>query len=242
MIEPLSVDTSGLNAAAGVLDDLEVPTPPGPCGVAGADAMTAAINEVLPIIEAPVIDGLPTAASALKRTASDMAAAADMYDMTDKASAGAIAQSQFAGEGPKARKQSSSAAAKAETVPPTVSAAEPLAGQLASLAGNLPSAEQSVQQLGQMAPMMGSATQSMSGQVQGLMSKAQGGGQNPAAPPAPDTTVEDPEDAEEQKADEQQKPADGAASGRGDGPGVPIPDTVPPTTTPSPSAAQGTVE
>ena len=272
MVEPLHVDTSGLHAAAGVLGDLDVPAPPGPFAVAGTDAMSAAISSVLPLIEAPVSDGLPVAASALNKTAADMAAAADLYDETDKASAATLAQVQFAGDGPTARTQASSAAATATATStgataaatdtsaaakPGVNSSEPLSGQppssgpRAPLTDTIPSAERAAQQLTQMAPMMGQVFQQMQGQVQGLMSKAQGGGQNPAAPPpppAPDTTVEGPKDQEEQKTEEEQKtdeqkaPADGAASGRPDGSGVPIPDTAPPTATPSPGAAHSADE
>jgi len=254
VIEPLSVDTSGLHAAAGVLGDLDVPAPPKPFAVTGTDAMSTAINEVLPIIEAPVIDGLPVAGSALLKTASDMATAADRYDATDRASAGDIAAPQFDSDDPTARRRTSSVAAKAaatdtgaDTVTPVASAFEQLSGQvseqLASLAEKLPSAEQVAQQLGQMAPMMGSVTQSLSGQVQGLISKAQGSGRNPAAPPAPplpDTTVQEPKTEEERKAagaasagaeQEAAPQADGAAAGSTDGLRVPIADVALPTPT-----------
>ena len=95
MTEQLSVDTAGLRVAAGVLDDLDVPASPKPLTVTGTDAMSTAINQVLPTIETPVIDGLPLAEAALKKTASDMATAADLYDETDSASAGDIAGTQI---------------------------------------------------------------------------------------------------------------------------------------------------
>ena len=234
MTEQLSVDTSGLRATAGVLGDLDVPASPKPLTVTGTDAMSAAISEVLPTIETPVIDGLPVAEAALKKTATDMATAADRYDETDSASAGDITGTQFNSDDTTA--QTSSRAAKAaatdtsaetdtsadtdagaDTATSGVSAFEQLSGQLSeqldSLAEKLPSAEEAAQQLGQMAPMMGSVTQSLSGQVQGLMSKAQAGGQNPPAPPASDTTVEDAKTEEEKKAEEEQRAADAAAAG-----------------------------
>ena len=265
MTEQLSVDTSGLRDAAGVLGDLDVPASPKPLTVTGTDAMSAAINEVLPTIETPVIDGLPVAEAALKKTATDMATAADRYDETDAASAGDIAGTRFGSDDTTA--QTSSAAAKAaatdagaDTVTPAASASEQLSEQLASLAEKLPSGEQAAQQLSQMAPMMGSVSQSLSGQVQGLMSKAQAGGQNPAAPPAPpvpDTTAEDPKTEEERKAEEEKKAADaaaagaaqetppyadGAASGSTDGLRAPIADTAPSAETLLPDATQGVVE
>ena len=268
MTEQLSVDTSGLRAAAGVLGDLDVPASPKPLTVSGTDAMSAAINEVLPTIETPVIDGLPTAEAALKKTATDMATAADRYDETDAASAGDVAGTQFNSDDTTARKKTSSAAATsaptdtgADTAKPVASAfeqlSEQLSEQLASLAENLPSAEQAAQQLGQMAPMMGSVSQGLSGQVQGLISKAQAGGQNPPAPPAADTTIEDAKTEEEKKAEEEKRAAesaaagvaqeaapqaDGAASGSTDGPRVPIAEPAPSAETFLPGATHGAAE
>ena len=256
MTEQLSVDTSGLRDAAGVLGDLDVPASPKPLTVTGTDAMSAAINEVLPTIETPVIDGLPVAEAALKKTATDMATAADRYDETDSKSAGDITGTQLSSAAAKA----AATDAGADTVTPAASASEQLSEQLASLAEKLPSGEQAAQQLSQMAPMMGSVSQSLSGQVQGLMSKAQAGGQNPAAPPAPpvpDTTAEDPKTEEERKAEEEKKAADaaaagaaqetppyadGAASGSTDGLRAPIADTAPSAETLLPDATQGVVE
>jgi len=220
--------------------------------------MSAAISEVLPTIETPVIDGLPTAEAALKKTATDMATAADLYDETDAASAGEVAGTQFNSDGTAARKKTTPAATTAandtgaDTVTPAASAFEQLSEQLSeqldSLAEKLPTAEEAAQQLGQMAPMMGSVTQSLPGQVQGLISKAQAGGQNP---PGPDTTVQDAKTEEEQKAadaaaggaaQEAVPQADGAASGSTDGLRVPIADTAPPAETLLPGSAQSAVE
>jgi len=247
--EQLSVDTSGLHAAAGVLGDLDIPASPKPLTVTGTDAMSAAISEVLPTIETPVIDGLPVAEAALKKTATDMATAADLYDETDAASAGEVAGTQFNSDGTAARMKTTST----DTEKPPPSASQQLSEKLASLAEKLPSAEQSAQLLGQMAPMMGSVSQSLSGQVQGLISKAQASGQNPPAPPAADTTAEDTKTEEEKKAEEEQKAADaaaagvaqeaapqadGAASGSTDGLRVPIADTATPTPTTTATAQQ----
>lgn len=263
MTEQLSVDTAGLRVAAGVLDDLDVPASPKPLTVTGTDAMSTAINQVLPTIETPVIDGLPLAEAALKKTASNMATAAGRYDETDSKSAGDITGTQFNSDDTTARRKttpSDTPAANdtgADTVTPAASAFEQLSGQLDSLAEKLPSAEEAAQQLGQIAPMMGSMSQSLSGQVQGLMSKAQAGGQNPSAPPAPDTTVDDAKTEEEKKAEEEQEAADaaaagapqeaapqadGAASGSTDGLRVPIAGTAPPAETLLPGSAQSAVE
>jgi len=254
--EQLSVDTAGLRAAAGVLDELDVPASPKPLTVTGTDAMSSAINQVLPTIETPVIDGLPLAEAALKKTATDMATAADRYDETDSKSAGDITGTQFNSDDTTARKKTTSTATTAandtgaDTVTPLDSAFEQLSEQLDSLAEKLPSAEEAAQQLGQMAPMAGSVSQGLSGQVQGLMSKAQAGSQNP---PGPDTTVQDAKTEKEKKAEEQQKAADaatagaapqadGAASGTTDGLRVPIAGTAPPAETLLPGSAQSAVE
>jgi hypothetical protein len=246
---------------------MDVPASPKPLTVFGTDAMSAAINEVLPTIETPVIDGLPVAEAALEKTASNMATAADLYDETDSASAGDIAGTQFNSDDTTARRRTTSTKRPAvndtgaDSKKPVASAFEQLSGQLSeqldSLAEKLPSAEEAAQQLGQMAPMMGSMSQSLSGQVQGLMSKAHAGGQNPSAPPAPDTTVDDAKTEEEKKAEEEQKAAeaaaagatqeaapqaDGAASGSTDGLRVPIADADPSAETLLPGATQGAVE
>jgi hypothetical protein len=226
--------------------------------------MSTAINEVLPTIETPVIDGLPLAEAALKKTASNMATAAGRYDETDSKSAGDITGTQFNSDDTTARRRTTSTKRPAVndtgagTKKPVASAFEQLSGQLSeqldSLAEQLPSAEEAAQQLGQMAPMMGSMSQSLSGQVQGLMSKAQAGSQNP---PGPDTTVQDAKTEEEKKAEEEQNAADaaaagatqeaapqadGAASGTTDGLRVPIAGTAPPAETLLPGSAQSAVE
>ncbi len=263
MTEPLSVDTSRLQAAARALGDLDVPEPPQRLAVAGTDAMSVAINDTLPLVEAPVIGGLPIAESAVKRTASNMSEAAGMYEETDKSSAAHIARGRTVGAAPgttapagaAARNAASTAPASAGPVSPATSPSEPTTGQPSTPTGKPSSGQQGAPQLSDIGPMVGPVTQSLSQELQGLMSKAQGVVRNPGTQPVPDAAQsaavdlkdadasnEDSKDEDSKDEDEQQSPADGAASGRAQGPVVPIADAAPPATTPLPSTAQSGVE
>jgi hypothetical protein len=84
MTESLVVDPARLKAAGVTLRDQVLPAPPAPMSATGSDAVSAAINETLPIIESPVVDGLPDAQAALTNTASKIVTAADMYAETDQ--------------------------------------------------------------------------------------------------------------------------------------------------------------
>ncbi|ORV57804.1 hypothetical protein AWC05_00305 [Mycobacterium florentinum] len=64
--------------------DQQLPAAPPPMSATGADSVSAAINETLPIIESPVVKGLPEAQAALTNTGSKMVTAADMYAQTDQ--------------------------------------------------------------------------------------------------------------------------------------------------------------
>ena len=82
--EQLFVDTSRLEAAGNVLQELDFPVAPAPIVVAGTDPVSAAIKETLPIIESPVTEGLPAVKAALTRTGASIAAAAGIYSDTDQ--------------------------------------------------------------------------------------------------------------------------------------------------------------
>ncbi len=92
MAKELIVDTSRLEVAAGVLRSLALPSAPSPVTVAGGDAVSAAINAAMPVVESPVIRGLPAVQATLAATAENMAAAAKMYVETDRAHGEALGQ------------------------------------------------------------------------------------------------------------------------------------------------------
>ncbi|MDT5138660.1 MAG: hypothetical protein QOD58_2922 [Mycobacterium sp.] len=99
MAEPLAVDPARLIAAASKLTELIFPTPPSPISVAGADSVSAAINETMPGIESLVTDGMPGVTAALKRTATSMGAAADVYAKADQSLGQALSQYGFGADG-----------------------------------------------------------------------------------------------------------------------------------------------
>lgn len=84
MPEPLAVDPFFLERAGITLQSQVLPVPPPPIVAEGSDAASEAINVTMPIIEAPVNDGLPAAQVAIKATGSKLAAAARMYAETDQ--------------------------------------------------------------------------------------------------------------------------------------------------------------
>ncbi len=83
MAEPLIVESARLHAAGARLQELQFPDPPPAPAPAGSDAVSVAIGETLPIIEAPVLEGLPKVKAALDRSASNLVAAAQVYSDTD---------------------------------------------------------------------------------------------------------------------------------------------------------------
>ena len=95
MTESLVVDPARLKAAGITLRDQVLPATPPPISATGPDAVSAAINATLPIIESPVVDGLPDAQAALTNTASKIVTAADMYAETDQLLGGHVGAVQF---------------------------------------------------------------------------------------------------------------------------------------------------
>ncbi len=84
MTDSLVVDPARLQAAGVTLRDEVLPASPPPISATGSDSVSAAINATLPIIESPVVDGLPDAQTALTNTGSKIVTAADMYAETDQ--------------------------------------------------------------------------------------------------------------------------------------------------------------
>lgn len=85
MTEPLAVDAARLQAAGAALQALTLPAPPPPMRAPGADAVSSAIDETMPVIESPVVTGLPVVQMAVTRTGSSIVAAAAMYAEADQA-------------------------------------------------------------------------------------------------------------------------------------------------------------
>lgn len=85
MTESLIVDPSRLTEAGAMLKALRFPTAPGPIVAPGTDVVSAAINETLPVIESPVIEGLPAVGALVTRTGSSIVAAAGIYAEADQA-------------------------------------------------------------------------------------------------------------------------------------------------------------
>jgi hypothetical protein len=84
MTDSLVVDPARLKAAGITLRDQVLPASPPPISATGSDSVSSAINQTLPIIESPVVDGLPDAQTAVTNTGSKIVAAADMYAETDQ--------------------------------------------------------------------------------------------------------------------------------------------------------------
>lgn len=84
MTDSLVVDPARLQAAGVTVRDQVLPASPPPISATGSDSVSAAINATLPIIESPVVDGLPDAQAALTNTGSKIVTAADMYAETDQ--------------------------------------------------------------------------------------------------------------------------------------------------------------
>ncbi|KAA1250515.1 hypothetical protein F0Q45_09380 [Mycobacterium simiae] len=99
MAEPLAVNPTRLVAAGSKLAELVFPTLPAPLIATGSDPVSAAINETMPGIESLVSDGLPGVSAALKRTATSMSAAAEVYTQADQSLGEALAQYQFSSAG-----------------------------------------------------------------------------------------------------------------------------------------------
>ncbi|MEE6138563.1 hypothetical protein SKC41_19830 [Mycobacterium sp. 050128] len=102
MPEHLIVDPFHLELAGAALQSQVLPEPPPPWTATGADAVSEAINVTMPVIEAPVTEGLPAAQAAITATGSKVAAAARRYAETDQKLGERLDQTQFTGNGDKA--------------------------------------------------------------------------------------------------------------------------------------------
>lgn len=85
MAEPLTVDSARLKVAGSKLAGISLPVSPPLVAIAdGTDSVSKAVNELMPLMEAPVTDSLPTMNAALSQTGTSIALAADRYAETDQ--------------------------------------------------------------------------------------------------------------------------------------------------------------
>lgn len=209
MTESLVVDPARLKAAGVAVRDQQLPAAPPPMSFPGADSVSAAINETLPIIESPVVKGLPEAQAALTNTGSKMVTAADMYAQTDQRLGENVSKVEFL------------AAAEAGGTDHPASAASNLLGtQTTDKKGDdgkkpdnkTPQPAVPTNSLGQLSAMS-QAVQPLSQGLQTIMSTAQQAGSgmgNAGAAPAKladDTKTDDPT-----KPDDSTKPDDAPAA------------------------------
>lgn len=219
MIEPLVVEPSRLEAAGKALRGLVFPVPPDPIVAPGTDPVSAAVNATLPVIESPVIDGLPAVKAGLTKTGASITAAAGIYTDTDQRLGDHLTEVQFLA----AAKEP--AAGTSGEKPEGAPGDAPADGKKPSPAK--PSPQPAIPQLDQItgaAGTLGSAMQSM----QGAMGSVQGM-QGAAATPAQLADSSRPADpdrpVEEDKPDEQQQsgaPAEGAAPSAVTRPNAPL--------------------
>jgi hypothetical protein len=241
MTDSLVVDPARLKAAGIALRDQVLPTSPPPISAPGSDSVSAAINKTMPIIESPVVEGLPDAQTALSNTGSKIVAAADMYAETDQLLGEHVGAVQFLAAG-------APQPADAATGQPLSAAASKLSGaetadtksdagtdkktdttpSAATPSPATPSAAAVTTNLNQVSAMT-QAAQPLTQGLQSVMSGVQqaGGGMGSAgAPPA--KPADDPKADGSKKPDEkpdESATADGAAAG-GQGSGsVPVEQT-----------------
>lgn len=85
MAEPLTVDSARLKVAGTKLAGVSLPVSPPSVAIAeGTDSVSKAVNELMPLMEAPVTESLPTMNAALSQTGTSIAIAADRYAQTDQ--------------------------------------------------------------------------------------------------------------------------------------------------------------
>ncbi|MEZ0352424.1 hypothetical protein [Mycobacterium sp. pR1184] len=130
MPEHLIVDPFHLELAGATLRSQTLPEPPPPLAATGSDAVSEAINVTMPMIEAPVTEGLPAAQAAITATGSKIAAAARRYAETDQKLGDQLNRSQFTGAKDKSATPPPSSAYSAARAPepgggPQLSSAPP---------------------------------------------------------------------------------------------------------------------
>jgi hypothetical protein len=191
MTDSLVVDPARLKAAGIALRDQVLPASPPPISATGSDPVSTAVNQTLPIIESPVVEGLPDAQTALTNTGSKIVAAAGRYAETDQLLGEHVGTVQFL-----AARDQQPAGAMADTAGKSDATADQKtdAAPLEAVATNLSQVSAMTQ-----------AAQPVTQGLQSVMSSAQqatGGMGNPGTPPA--RLADDTENDDTKKPDESQ--------------------------------------
>ena len=239
MAEPLAVDPARLIAAGNKIAELVFPKAPAPIAATGSDSVSAAINETMPGIESLVSDGLPGVTAALKRTATSMSTAADIYSKADQSLGEALKQYEFDSDGQALTAGAVGGESGAAAMLLGATGAQTLSGPAAQLAGapaaaasqvtqavsaqagalaprvaaTVPQAVQLAPQAGQFAQQAPQIAQTISQSAQqGASSGSQAGGAAPAQL-VDDTKVDDTKKDEEKDPDAQAQNEGTAAQG-----------------------------
>jgi hypothetical protein len=213
MTKPLIVDPSRLEIAGAKLGSLAMPAAPAAITAPGADAVSAAINETLPIIEAPVVEGLPTAKAALTLTGSKIATAANMYAETDQLLGARLDEVQFVASSSERRASgvASTAAAAGTQLAGALSGTDEAAAETAGALDNLETVVPQLSQVSGAASTVGTLTQSVVQGAQGAMGSA---GSAPAQLADSNTKNDQPPSEQAELVDETKKQdEEGAAAG-----------------------------
>jgi hypothetical protein len=226
MTESLVVDPARLEAAGVAVRDQVLPAPPPAMSATGADAVSAAINQTMPIIESPVVKGLPDVQAALANTGSKIVTAAGMYAKADQLLGEQVSKVQFL-----------AAAEPAGTDQPTSGAAPRLLGAQATDKKTddkktdgkdgkkddkkpQPAVPSNLNQLSAMSQAMQPLTQGLQSVMSSAQQAGQGAGSAAPAKLADDTKRDDATKPGETPADESRlvdattPDAEGAASGK----------------------------
>jgi hypothetical protein len=221
----LVVDPARLKAAGVTLRDQVLPVPPPPMPMTGGDSVSAALNVTLPIIESPVVDGLPDVQAALANTGSKIVTAAEMYTDTDKLLGEHVGAVQFLAAGERQAKDVVADQPVGAKTDRTLGAADDKADDKKD--GDKkptpkPAPKPSPVDFSQMSQAMQPASQGLQSIMSSMQQSAGSMGNAGAAPAklADDTTKDGDKKADDAPPDETQlvdattKNTDGAASGK----------------------------
>lgn len=234
MSDPLFVDTSRLELAAEVVRNLVLPAAPTPITAPGDDTVSEAINELLPDIERPVVDALPSLQEALSRTAANLAAAAGIYAQADQALGDTMSRAASAlGDVADSDVEQTSAVLSpreamtrlASDATPVVSTAEATTSRLAEAISDLTDAPSAVSEVTTSVGEMSGAVNTVMSTVQSMIAGSQGFATS-AQPQrnldeTPDNDAADAEETEE-TTDEDEPSTVAAAAGPATGEAAPV--------------------